>query len=99
MDKFPQMLYRFPGTEALHGGLFATLIVENAAEHKAAIADGWHEGSDEAKAAHEAAKTPRRSSAPTREELEHKATELGIQFDARVSDKKLGEQIAEKLKV
>lgn len=98
MDKYPQMLYRFPGTEPLHGGLFATLIVANAPEHKAATADGWHEGSDEAKAAHEAAKAPKRSSAPTREELEQKAIELSIPFDARVSDKKLGELIAEKLK-
>jgi hypothetical protein len=98
MDKYPLMLYRFPGTVPLQEGLFATHVVENASEHKAAIADGWHEGSDEAKAAHETAKTSKRSSAPTREELEHKATELSIPFDARVSDKKLGELIAEKLK-
>lgn len=98
MDKFPQMLYRFPGTEPLHGGLFATLIVSSPAEHKAAIADGWHEGSDEAKAAHEAAKNSKKPSAPTRDDLERKATELGVPFDARVSDKKLAELIAEKLK-
>jgi hypothetical protein len=92
------MLYRYPGTEPLHGGLFATLVVADAKAHKVALADGWHEASDQAREAHEAAKAPKRSQAPTREELEQKAMELGISFDARVSDKKLGEQIAEKLK-
>jgi hypothetical protein len=97
MDQFPQMLYRFPGTEELHGSRFATLVVHDAKELKAALSDGWHEGTDEAKAAHEASKTAK-PKGPTREELEQKATELGIAFDARVSDKKLGEQITEKLR-
>lgn len=34
---------------------------------------------------------------PTREELEQKATELGITFAANIGDKKLAERIAEKL--
>jgi hypothetical protein len=98
MDKYPLMLYRFPGTVALQDGLYAMHVVGNASEHKAALADGWHERSDEAREAHEAAKAPKRAGAPTREELEKKAIELAIPFDARVSDKKLGELIAEKLK-
>lgn len=36
--------------------------------------------------------------APTREELEAKAAELGIKFDGRTPDKKLGEQIAAALR-
>ena len=35
--------------------------------------------------------------APTREELEAKATELGIRFDGRTKDKKLGQLIQDKL--
>jgi len=36
-------------------------------------------------------------SAPTREELETKATELGIRFDGRTKDKKLGQLIQDRL--
>lgn len=36
-------------------------------------------------------------SAPTREELEAKATELGIRFDGRTKDKKLGQLIQDRL--
>lgn len=35
--------------------------------------------------------------APTREELEAKATELGIKFDGRTKDKKLGQLIQDRL--
>jgi hypothetical protein len=37
------------------------------------------------------------NAAPTREELEAKANELGIKFDGRTKDKKLGQLIQEKL--
>jgi hypothetical protein len=36
-------------------------------------------------------------SGPTREELEAKATELGIRFDGRTKDKKLGQLIQDRL--
>ena len=36
-------------------------------------------------------------SAPTRDELESKARQIGVSFNARTSDKKLAERIAEKL--
>jgi hypothetical protein len=36
-------------------------------------------------------------SAPTREELEAKAIELGIRFDGRTKDKKLGQLIQDRL--
>jgi len=41
---------------------------------------------------------PEDNEAPTREELETKATELGIKFDGRTSDKKLNSLIESKLK-
>jgi len=40
---------------------------------------------------------PEDESAPTREELEAKATELGIRFDGRTKDKKLGQLIQDRL--
>jgi TPP-dependent pyruvate/acetoin dehydrogenase alpha subunit len=40
---------------------------------------------------------PADDSAPTREELEAKATELGIRFDGRTKDKKLGQLIQDRL--
>jgi hypothetical protein len=40
---------------------------------------------------------PQDDAAPTREELEAKATELGIRFDGRTKDKKLGQLIQDRL--
>jgi hypothetical protein len=40
---------------------------------------------------------PQDDAPPTREELEAKATELGIKFDGRTKDKKLGQLIQDKL--
>lgn len=105
MDQFPQMLYRCPGSEQIHGGNFATRIVSDAEELEAAKAEGWSVGTDEAKAAfaakQEAAKAatqakpaPDDAAPATREELEQKAAELGIKFDGRTSDKKLSDLIA-----
>jgi hypothetical protein len=41
---------------------------------------------------------PQDDAAPTREEMEIKADELGIWYDGRTSDKKLLERITEALK-
>lgn len=40
---------------------------------------------------------PENDALPTREELEAKATELGIRFDGRTKDKKLGQLIQDRL--
>ena len=45
----------------------------------------------------EAQAEPQDDAPPTREELEAKATELGIKFDGRTKDKKLGQLIQDKL--
>ena len=97
MEEFPRMLYRAPGTEAMHGGMFATLVVAGAEEQDAAIADGWALSTSEAKAIQAGRETPKRpddDAPPTRAELEQKATELGLKFDGRTSDKKLRDLIA-----
>lgn len=114
-NQFPQMLYKAGGPEQIHGGNFSTLVVNDAEEHAAALADGWCETTPDAldaqqaekeraarAAAEAAAKLAEQTSGdaskpPTREELEQKATELGIPFSARVSDKRMGEAIAAKL--
>ncbi len=51
----------------------------------------------EAQAVEVVDKAPEDDAAPTREELEAKATELGIRFDGRTKDKKLGQLIQDKL--
>jgi hypothetical protein len=50
-----------------------------------------------AKAAEAQASEPEDDALPTREELEAKATELGIRFDGRTKDKKLGQLIQDRL--
>lgn len=66
--------------------------VANDEEKDAALADGWFLTVTEALAG-----KADDNSAPTREELELKATELGIKFDGRTTDAKLGKLIAEKV--
>lgn len=82
-----QMLYKAPGPHEIHGGKFDYIIVDEDGI-KAAQKDGWCLTTDEAAG----------GASPTREELEAKATELGIKFDGRTGDNKLGELIADKLK-
>lgn len=56
---------------------------------------------EQAEAAAQAAEAqeivPEDDAAPTREELEAKAIELGIRFDGRTKDKKLGQLIQDRL--
>jgi hypothetical protein len=94
-NEFPRMVYQAGGTEEIHGGRFGTLIVNDADELDAALADGWHLTTTEAKAA--AAKPEARvlddNDPPTRDELKAKATELGLAFPGNVSNAKLAEMI------
>lgn len=98
------MVYR-PGSELIHGFMVDYQVID-ADEVNDALADGWYltpTEAGEAAAAKEAdkaeaAKQKAEDAPATRDELEAKAKELGIKFDGRTTDKKLGEQIAEKLK-
>jgi hypothetical protein len=102
MSDFPRMIYRAGGTEEIHGGRFDWIIVEDAQELAAALADGWHLTTDEARDAAApkveavnpapTVETPD-DAAPTRAELEQKAHELGIEFSPRLGDAKLAERI------
>lgn len=104
-NDFPRMVYQAGGTEEIHGGKFATHIVNDQDELDAALAGGWHLTTTEAKAAAEkpadvgaagagAADDDKDDDAPpTRDELKTKATELGLTFPGNVSNAKLTEMI------
>lgn len=102
MVEFPFMLFKAPGPEQIHGGNFSTVIANNQEQYDTFKAEGWHDSTPEAKQAFESAQAeqargnePADDNAPaTREELEQKATELGISFSARTSDRKLRDLIS-----
>ncbi len=85
------MLYKYPGKHEIHGDLFDYKIV-GSEQKEAALSDGWHMSTTEAKAASEVD-----DSAVTREEMEVKAKELGIPFNSRTLDEVLLERIADAL--
>lgn len=106
------MLYKHPGSTDINGKSFDYTIVDDDAVEQAR-AEGWSLTTDEAVQAQSAGLERVQSMAleqqaqgqqvaddapPTRAELETKAKELGIKFDGRTSDKKLGDLIAAKLK-
>lgn len=101
-NDFPRMIYKAGGTEEIHGGRFTTHIVDAQDELDAALADGWHLTTCEAKAAAEkpattgaapGAGTTDDNTPPTRDELKQKATELGLTFAGNISNAKLAEMI------
>lgn len=99
MQRFPHGLFK-PGTLPLAGLMLSCLEVQNEDELAAALADGWLEDPVAADALNPKpdAEQPTPDAPPTRAELEQKATELGVKFDGRVSDKTLAERIAAALK-
>lgn len=105
MTDFPTILYRTPGPFRKPGG--ETYDTEGAADQEtfdALIAKGWHPSYEAAIGSKSAKKIIASAEAfedaidevsgPTRDELETKAKELKIPFNARTSNKKLLERIA-----
>lgn len=108
MSSFPTILYKTPGPHKKpRGGTYKTTGAADKAEFDALLAKGWFPSYEEAAAGKIAGKIIEAAeafedavdevSAPTRDELEAKAKELGVSFNARTSDKKLAERIAEAL--
>ena len=97
---YPRMVFNTPGDQVLPGGKsYGFKVVHSGEEADAAVASGWFPTVPEAVAgkldepvAQEPVEVP-----PTREELETKASELGIRFTKRTTDAELGETIAAKL--
>lgn len=94
--EFPLFVYK-----KVKASEFETLLVESEEQYKAAIDGEWFATVPEAlegKPAQVAEQAiPADDAQPTREELESKATELGLKFDGRTSDRKLGALISEAL--
>ncbi len=77
------------------------MLVETPEAHAQAINGEWFDSVPEALEGKKPAKVEAEqddNSPPTRAELEAKATELGLKFDGRTSDAKLGKLIDEALK-
>lgn len=98
---FEEVVYRGFGPHQRNGGGFSTLGVNSEEELAKALADGWFRTLPEAIEAHDNPKAvgevPADDAPPTRQEMEQKAKELGLKFDGRTSDRKLGDLIAKAL--
>ena len=105
MTDFPTILYKTPGPHKKpRGGTYKTTGAADKAEFDELLKKGWFPSYEEAAAGKIAGKIIEAAeafedavdevSAPTRDELETKAKELGVSFNARTSDKKLAERIA-----
>lgn len=108
MPQFPEIVYRIPGQHIGPGGTtYDYLGVADAAEMAAALKAGWHASLTEASGAAAAKEVIETAvameeaideiSPATREELEQKAKELGVSFNARTRDEVLAKRIAEAL--
>ena len=106
MTDFPTILYRVPGPfKKPRGGTYATRPAADKEAFDALIAKGWSASYEEAAIAEQPLKPKAKAveidevSGPTREELEIKAKELGVSFNARTSDITLSERITSALEV
>lgn len=96
--EFPRMIYRLGSMAVLEAGTFDHKLVGSAEELEAAQADGWHLDQFAAAEAGQPKGAPEDdvpdNDPPTRAELEAKAKELGIGFNARTADATLAAKIA-----
>lgn len=106
MADFPTILYRVPGPHVAPRGTYDFIGVEDQGALDAALAAGWHETlagamSPVAKVLQEIAEAGDAiddMSPATRDEMEQKARELGVPFNARTKDDVLAGRIAEALR-
>lgn len=91
-----QMLYK-AGKQFKWDGLELDYIIVDESEIEAKIAEGWVINPLDTVVPVVAAPAVE-AKAPTRAELEQKATELSLKFDGRTSDAKLAALIADALK-
>jgi hypothetical protein len=111
MNEYPRMLYKFKvgGPVELQDGRYETHIVQNDEEHRRATEqDGWYLTSAAARDAHfnppaqevfDASEpiADEDNKAPTREELEQKAAEIGLVVDRRWGNVRLYTEIEQRL--
>ena len=85
----PTIVYKSPGNHQCPGSTYSYKAATDGAELSALLAAGWFRTLPEAltgKSVEDTAEELDDNSAPTREELETMATELGIKFDGRTTD-------------
>jgi hypothetical protein len=99
MNEFPALVYKVPGKYVRPYGTYDFTGVNDAEELQAKLKEGWFCFLSEAIDFEdkEVAEEEDDTAPPTRQELEEKATELGIKFDGRFSDKKIAQLIDEAL--
>lgn len=88
------MLYQSPGPKARPEGTYGWKVFDDA-DVEAALKAGWHRTPIEAIEA--ASGAIDEYAAPTREEMEAKAKELGVSFNKRTSDETLLRRIEKAL--
>ena len=100
----PKLVYKSPGSQyGPAGKTYSWSGVKTQEDLDDKIADGWFLTLAEAIAPKDAPNIEQKAveidenAPPTRSELEQKATELGLKFDGRTSDNKLGQKIQESL--
>lgn len=103
MDFEPTIVYKASGPHQRLGGTFDYKGVNTQEEFDAAIESGWYADYAEMLKPNKGEANTQTKDAvsdapPSRAELEQKAAELGLKFDGRTGDKRLGELIAEALK-
>lgn len=89
MSDFPRMIYQVGDQAEIHGGSFNYEIVQDQDALDVMLANGWYLTTCEAKAAAEPKPVESAETPLSREEIEAKATALGVAFDGRTSDAKL----------
>ena len=110
MTDFPTILYRTPGPHKKpRGKSYAFKGAADKESFDALIAKGWSASYEDALIAAQPLKPKAKAvekaaeidevSAPTREELEAKAKELGVSFNTRTSDITLADRITSALEV
>jgi len=87
--EFPNFVYRVPGPYQRGGGTYSYLQVVDDADLSAALVAGWSATLGDAISPVQAEPVISTDVEPTRAEIEAKATELGIEFDGRSTDKTL----------
>jgi hypothetical protein len=110
MTEFPALVYKDGGRYQRPHGTYDFTGVNNAEELAQKLSEGWYSSLDEAispaKPVEKSSPEPQKpvsepvlddNAPPTRQELEAKATELGIKFDGRYSDKRIAQLIEEAL--
>ena len=102
MTDFPTIMYRTPGPHKKpRGGTYAYKGAADQAEFDMLLGKGWFPSYEDAVVGKIVAAVSEIDtvSPATRDELEAKAKELGVSFNARTSDKTIAERIASALEV